>query len=198
MVRGPKGFSEEEIERLRKKLCVACEKSWGKVGYRKTTIGELTKNIGIATGSFYLLFDSKEELFYQTFIQVQERLRQRWKEMIDSQRNKAGFKNAMNWLYREYYERPFLYDFANPDFIALMNRVSEGKQEEFKDSALEFLEYTVATVQMKLLVSKEKAFAAFGSLLYTVSFAENMVYDHFEIFDFLLENTIEAVFEEEN
>ena len=63
-----KGFSEEEKLILRKKLCAACERSWTKFGYRKTTIGELTKETGIATGSFYLLFENKEELFLETFL----------------------------------------------------------------------------------------------------------------------------------
>ncbi len=70
MTKGPKGFSDTEKDELRTKLCLECECSWALHGYKKTSIGELTANIGISTGAFYLLYFSKEDLFCETLERV--------------------------------------------------------------------------------------------------------------------------------
>lgn len=194
MTKGPKGFSEKEKEALRNRLCTACEQSWAVHGYKKTTVGELTKSIGVATGSFYLLFPSKEEMFAQTFRQVQERLRIKWQQMLDKEPNKEGFKKAMRWLYREYSCYPFLYDFTSPDFMALLNRLPEEVKKEFIVTNHSFFSDTLESAGLTLMIPQEKAFASLSTLLYTVSFADGNAYDHFEIFDFLLENTIDSIF----
>jgi len=195
MAKGPKGFSDIEKEALRKRLCTACEQSWAVHGYKKTTVGELTKSIGVATGSFYLLFSSKEEMFCETFKQVQERLRKKWQQTLDTEPDKEGFKKAMRWLYREYSRYPFLYDFANPDFMALLNRLPDEVKEELDISSLSFFDNTMESAGLKLLIPQEKAFAALSTVLYTVSFADSNVYDHFEIFDLLLQSVIDNIFE---
>ncbi|MBO0451970.1 TetR family transcriptional regulator [Candidatus Enterococcus murrayae] len=191
-----KGFSEEEKENLRNKLCMACEKSWSKFGYRKTTIGELTKETGIATGSFYLLFENKEELFLETFLSVQERLRNDWMGILEKRPNREGFIHAMAALYREYQASPFLYDFSNPDFFALLNRLSEDERKEFTNGSLSFFEYVLKCTRLKLTVPEEKAFGVLSSLLYTVTLT-NTVYDQEEVFTFMLETISDRLFIEE-
>ncbi|MGP5430299.1 TetR/AcrR family transcriptional regulator [Enterococcus malodoratus] len=195
-----KGFSEEDKVNLRKKLCIACEKSWTKFGYRKTTIGELTKETGIATGSFYLLFEDKEELFFETFIFVQERLRNNWIAILKKSPNKQGFIEAMIALYREYQQAPFLYDFSNPDFLALLNRLNDEEREEFTNSSLSFfeytLDYTLDYTNLKLAIPEQKAFGVLSSLLYTVTLT-NTVYDQEEVFTFMLETISDQLFTEE-
>lgn len=191
-----KGFSEEDKINLRNKLCAACEKSWTRLGYRKTTIGELTKETGIATGSFYLLFENKEELFISTFILVQERLRSEWMEILKKYPNKEGFIKAMIGLYREYQASPFLYDFSNPDFLALLNRLSEDEREEFTSSSLSFFDDILSYTNLKLAISEKKAFGVLSSLLYTVTFT-NTVYDQMDVFTFMLETISDQLFTEE-
>lgn len=191
-----KGFSEEEKLNLRKKLCAACERSWTKFGYRKTTIGELTKETGIATGSFYLLFENKEELFLETFLLVQERLRNDWMAILKEQPDKAGFNHAMLTLYREYQASPFLYDFSNPDFLALLNRLSEEEREEFTNSSLSFFEFVLTSTNLRLAMPEKKAFGVLSSLLYTVTLT-NTVYDQEEVFTFMLETISDQLFIEE-
>lgn len=188
-----KGFSVEEKSNLRNKLCEACEKSWTKFGYRKTTIGELTKETGIATGSFYLLFENKEELFIETFLFVQQRLRNDWMMILEKAPNKKGFINAMIALYREYQSSPFLYDFSNPDFFALLNRLSDDEREEFSNSSLSFFEYILTCTNLTLAIPEEKAFGVLSSLLYTVTMT-NAVYDQEEVFTFMLETISDRLF----
>lgn len=57
------GFSDAERERIRSALIEAGRDRFETYGLQKTTVGELTDDVGIAQGSFYSFFDSKAELY---------------------------------------------------------------------------------------------------------------------------------------
>lgn len=59
----PKVFSDEEIKLIQEKLMQKGKELFGIHGLKKTNISDLTKAVGIAQGSFYKFFDSKESLF---------------------------------------------------------------------------------------------------------------------------------------
>jgi|SRR5690554_573392 len=61
----PKSFSPAEIELIRKKLIEKGKTLFSKYGLKKTNISDLTKAVGIAQGSFYKFYNSKEELFFE-------------------------------------------------------------------------------------------------------------------------------------
>lgn len=56
-------FSEDEQERIRSALLDAGREHFSRYGLEKTTVAELADAAGIATGSFYSFFDSKERLY---------------------------------------------------------------------------------------------------------------------------------------
>lgn len=56
-------FSDEEQERIRESLLDAGREYFSRYGLEKTTVAELADEAGIATGSFYSFFDSKERLY---------------------------------------------------------------------------------------------------------------------------------------
>lgn len=64
------GFDEEEQDEIREALVDAGEEYFLHLGPRKTTVEELTREVGIGKGSFYNFFDSKSELFMEVFIRV--------------------------------------------------------------------------------------------------------------------------------
>jgi AcrR family transcriptional regulator len=57
-------FDDRERERIREALLEAGRERFARYGLRKTTIADLTEPAGIATGTFYRFFDSKEALFW--------------------------------------------------------------------------------------------------------------------------------------
>lgn len=57
-------FDDRERERIREALIETGRERFARYGLRKTTIADLTEPTGIATGTFYRFFDSKEELFW--------------------------------------------------------------------------------------------------------------------------------------
>ncbi|WP_181686816.1 TetR/AcrR family transcriptional regulator [Halorhabdus salina] len=56
-------FTEDDRDRIREALIEAGRDRFSRYGFQKTTIGELTDDVGIAQGTFYQFFDSKAELY---------------------------------------------------------------------------------------------------------------------------------------
>lgn len=64
-------FTEHEKDAIRKKLFKKGEQLFVQHGIKKVTIEDLTKAVGIASGSFYSFFDSKESLYLEININMQ-------------------------------------------------------------------------------------------------------------------------------
>jgi len=50
-------------EQTRRRLLEAAEEVFGELGFRRASIAEIVRRAGVAQGTFYLYFDSKEEIF---------------------------------------------------------------------------------------------------------------------------------------
>lgn len=57
----PVGFTEKQQEEIREQLFAAGIRLIRELGMKRTTVDKLTKECGIAKGSFYLFYSSKEE-----------------------------------------------------------------------------------------------------------------------------------------
>lgn len=66
-------FTDLEKENIKRRSINSCEKKWSKFGYRKTKVEELCIEAGISKGAFYKFYNSKEELFLDVMINVQNR-----------------------------------------------------------------------------------------------------------------------------
>ncbi|WP_051541380.1 TetR/AcrR family transcriptional regulator [Caldalkalibacillus mannanilyticus] len=64
-------FNDEEKIYLRQKLVTEGKKQFGQLGLKKTSVALLTEAVGIAQGSFYLFYESKEELYF-TILEMEE------------------------------------------------------------------------------------------------------------------------------
>ena len=60
-----KGFSESEKSTIRDRLILKGKELFGKNGIKGTSVEELARSVAIASGSFYLFFQSKEELYFE-------------------------------------------------------------------------------------------------------------------------------------
>jgi AcrR family transcriptional regulator len=65
----PRAFTEKEREKIRRSLIRSGRTCFLKYGIRKTTIDDLVTMAGIAKGSFYQFFTSKENLYLELFMQ---------------------------------------------------------------------------------------------------------------------------------
>jgi AcrR family transcriptional regulator len=195
MPKGPKGFSDKEKDNLRMKLCSECEQSWAQHGYKKTGIAELTSKVGLSTGAFYLLYTSKEELFCDTLQRIQNRLIKGMKDIAESEKGKSGFINVIKFNFMEYDKSPALYDVKSTDFLAFMNKLPKEHIEKLKYDGTSVFIYIIKELNLKLKIDEEKAHAIISSLLYTVILKDKILYNHYEVFEFLLNSVTEQLFE---
>ena len=76
----PKTLTENERTYIKLRLKTETEKSLATYGIRKTTIDELVKRVGIPKGTFYLFYESKEQLLFEVIMdfdrEAQEKLLQ--------------------------------------------------------------------------------------------------------------------------
>lgn len=91
-----KGFNEKEKQIIRDTLLEKGKELFGTYGLKKTSITDLTKAAGIAQGSFYLFFNSKEELFFEIFELEEERIKSNIIDFFKANRvTKKYFKEAL-------------------------------------------------------------------------------------------------------
>ena len=84
----PRGFSDREKEKIRTSLLQECKESWTKHGYKKTSVDDLCKMVGISKGAFYLFFQSKEALFCEVLCSVQEEINDMVYEILETNRGR--------------------------------------------------------------------------------------------------------------
>ncbi len=71
----PKSFTIQERKTIERSLLEKGRELFSVYGLKKTTIDDITDGIGIAKGSFYNFFESKEVLYYEVFLQEEKKLR---------------------------------------------------------------------------------------------------------------------------
>ncbi len=71
----PKAFSDQEKQVIRQQMREKAKRLFEAHGLKKTSVDEITQAVGISKGSFYLFYDSKEELFLDIAEQIESDLR---------------------------------------------------------------------------------------------------------------------------
>jgi len=78
------GFDERERERIREALIATGREKFTRYGVKKTTIADITEPVGIATGTFYRFFDSKDELYWAVLETEREAVVERIEDAVGS------------------------------------------------------------------------------------------------------------------
>ena len=69
-----KHFTSSEKSAIQEELLEKGKDLFSRYGLKKTTISDLTSAVGIAKGTFYHFFDSKEILYFEIFLREERRL----------------------------------------------------------------------------------------------------------------------------
>ena len=80
----PKSYSEQEREYIDKRLREEAMNCMCSYGIRKTTVDELVRRVRIPKGTFYLFYESKEQLLFQVLMQFHENMEKQLLERVDS------------------------------------------------------------------------------------------------------------------
>jgi AcrR family transcriptional regulator len=191
----PKGFTEAEKEKIREKLLQECKEQWEQFGYRKTNIDTLCSNVGISKGGFYIFFSSKEQVFLETIKKIQHDLYNMMTDIMIKEENKNGVRKALKAVYTEYNRSSFLYNTASSDFVGFLNKISDDEKKSITQDSLSDAKKLFRKPFEKLRISEEQALSVMSALLFTIKSKDKMLCNHFEVFDFMLDNLINQIFD---
>lgn len=190
-----RSFSEREKENIKKNLQEACKQSWTQYGYKKTSVDELCKQVGISKGAFYLFFESKEALFCEVLCSVQEQICNVASEIIEKRRDRYGVAEALKFIYREYDKNNFLYDSDSTDFTILMNKLSEEQAKKIEESNHMSEQLFSGQPHLKFKVDASMAMSVIYSLIMNIKNKDILPHNHMETFDFVVDHLIDSLYE---
>lgn len=191
----PKGFSEEEKKRVKQKLLDECKACWQKYGYKKTSVDMLCQNIGIAKGSFYHFYETKETLFYEVIVRIQEDLYEKVESRLKQDPSKIGVASALKEVYAEYIAHPFMYDNKSPDFLSFINKLSESQRRQLNENSYVGTKFMLNKPFLKLKVEEDLAISILSAMLNTIAHKDEMLSDPKAVFGFMIDHLIDDIFE---
>lgn len=190
-----RSFTEREKENIRRSLQEACKQSWTQYGYKKTSVDDLCKQVGISKGAFYLFFESKEALFCEVLCSVQEQICNIASEIIKKYKDKDGVAEALKLIYREYDRNNFLYDSDSMDFTILMNKLSEEQAKKIDESNKMSRQLFLSQPYLKFKVDTDLALSIIYSLIMNIKNKDIIPHNHMETFDFMVDHLIDSLYE---
>ena len=189
-------LSDADKENIRKKLKGLCEECWITQGYKKTSIKSLCEKAGISVGTFYTLYPTKEDLFFETIETIQRRLEEKIFAINRDRRTKDGFAESMKELFKEYDSKPFLYNVNTPDFQSFITKLPEETIKKVKFDSFDFFRQAVRAASLELKMEESKAYGILSALLSTINAKETLsvTCDYFAVFEFMVDSLVADIF----
>lgn len=120
------GFTEEQRNRIRKKLLETGVDLSTTIGFRKMTVASVAKKAGVSVGSFYNFFSSKESFAVAMINELEDRS---FADFMEKRNGKSTVlvREFLDW-YREYFrpETNFLLRLTLEDMIWLRTHIGAG------------------------------------------------------------------------
>jgi len=121
-------------EATRRKILEASEQVFAELGYHEASISKVTERAGVALGTFYLYFDSKQTIFEALVVDLNTRVRQSMGEAMAGAANRVeAERGGFEGFFRFTAEHPALYrvvreaEFVSPAVMKLhYERIVEG------------------------------------------------------------------------
>lgn len=189
-------LSDSDKENIRKKLKGLCEECWISQGYKKTSIKSLCEKAGISVGTFYTLYPTKEDLFFETIETIQRRLKEKIFEINRDRQTKDGFAESMKVLFKEYDSKPFLYNVNTPDFQSFITKLPEETIKKVKFDSFDFFRQAVHAASLELKMEESKAYGILSALLSTINAKGTLsvTCDYFAVFEFMVDSLVADIF----
>lgn len=187
-------LSEADKRIIKEKLKHLCEDYWIHQGYKKTNIKELCSKVNVSIGTFYSIFPTKEDLFLDTIMSIQNNLITEFNDILLKEPSMDGFSKSMKNLLREYASKPFLYNVDSSDFW-LVTLTDESRSKVQFDSTVMFRN-AVQLANLKLKIDENEAFGICSALLSTINVKNTLSVscDYFQVIDFMVDKLMIQIF----
>ncbi len=138
-----RGFNEHEKEVITNSLIEQAKILFSKWGFQKTSILEITKNVGIAQGTFYKFFHSKEELYFIILEKEEEKIREQFTkvDIFKEKQPKKAIKSMLRELIHTIETNPLIRElYIGNNLQEMLKKLSpELLEKHFKNDSSSFL-----------------------------------------------------------
>ena len=143
-------------------------------GFKETGISEITKKVGIAVGTFYKFYSSKEELFMDIFIKEDQALKKEIMNSIDFQGDITEILiELIPSLLEGMKENPILKEwYSKENYKAIINKLEKpyleisGQEDVFYNFFLDIVEKWQIEGKLNKNMDREYILALFNSLAF--------------------------------
>ena len=140
----PKIFSEEDRENIRLHLLQNGRSMLEKKSYNSISVADLAAESGIAKGTFYNFFPSKEAFFYEVMLLIRDENR---KEILQFAKNPS--KEALvEMLYKRYTKTKTVYDYFEPEELKIIFRKLPEKVQDADENSMELAKNLITSCGM--------------------------------------------------
>jgi len=130
----PKSYSDEEKSYIKTRLKEEAGKCLAQYGIRKTTVDEIVKRVKIPKGTFYLFYQSKEQLLYEVILEqheiIEEELLAKLTSISDSERTADKLTEILFYYYKLLDSFPALKLVNSDEFEILARKLPPNIIEE--------------------------------------------------------------------
>ena len=136
----PKIFSETDRENIRLKLLNNGRKLLETKRCKDISVAQIAADTGIAKGTFYNFFPSKELYFYEIMLLIRDENR---KEILALAEN-PSYEALYETMYRRYTEVKTIYDYFEPDELKMIFRTLPEKEQESDENSTELANHLIS------------------------------------------------------
>ncbi|MGN1134615.1 MAG: TetR/AcrR family transcriptional regulator [Oscillospiraceae bacterium] len=136
----PKIFSEEDRESIRKNLLENGKAMLERKSYKDISVAEIAEESGIAKGTFYNFFGSKEEFFYEVMLLIRDNNRN---ELLKAAENPSG-EAIYKVMYKRYTTMKTVYDYFTPEEMKIIFRRLPEKMQEADENSVELAQKLIS------------------------------------------------------
>jgi|AntRauTorcE11897_2_1112592.scaffolds.fasta_scaffold64493_1 AcrR family transcriptional regulator len=129
----PRGFTEKEKKKIKELLINEGERLFARYGLKKTSIKDLTNAVGIAQGSFYKFFSSKEVLYFEIIEQNEKEIKYKLlsEDIQKGEINKKIFREFLKKAMKLIEEYPLIKNMYNSDeYQQMLSKLPKDKINE--------------------------------------------------------------------
>ncbi len=128
----PRPWSEKEKEIIKKTLLVEARRLFEKYGLQKTTVDEIVMATNISKGSFYIFYQSKEELYFDVLEEVEREFKDKmFKNAFKPDMNRRkSFKSFLNQMIELLITMPLYKEITSSNYELLLRKLPEETLEK--------------------------------------------------------------------
>lgn len=157
-------------DKIKKRLIKNSSELFAQKGFKSTAVSEITEKAGIATGTFYNYFSSKEELFLVVFIEENNKLKKKILEKVDLERDPVEVvKDLVYHFFNGMQKITILREFFNQNTFRKIEQKTDFDKEEYGEVAYELFIPLIEKWQNKGIIKKKDpkyVVAFFDAVLY--------------------------------